>query len=217
MQPSTNQLLKDLHHVKSGRIGADRAVPDDLVREYVKVASLKWVEISSPSAGKYDDAAYSHYVSGDGGLLVVNEIHKDRDKNRLGRRFNASEMAWQAFLLGAEQDGVQPSRLRSIIISHVVNDNTKNVILETTRVSTSTLSKDYDHKEFTEVDGGFYALLGSVLGKSVMHMLLDHKAETGYRTVDRVILVGQEYLDPKKARSLVICFVRTETAKASCD
>ena len=81
--------------------------------------------------------AYLQYVSGDAGLLVVNEIHNDRDKNRPGQRFNASEMAWQSFLLGVEQDGVQPSRLRCIVISHIINENTKNVIFEifeTTRV-----------------------------------------------------------------------------------
>ena len=204
VRPSPSQLLKDLYHVESGSISAERAVPDDFVREYIKLASLKYVDISSPRAGKGLDAAYSHYVSGDTGLLVVNEIYKNRDKNRPGQRFNPSEMAWQSFLLGVEQDGVQPSRLRCIVISHIVNDNTKNVILETTRVSTSTRLRDHDHKEFTEVDDGFYALLGSVLGKLAVHMLLDHKAETGYRSVDRVILVGKKDLDPEKARSFLI-------------
>ena len=162
---------------------------------------MKWVEISSPSIDEQLDAAYSHYVSGDAGLLVVNEIYKSRDENRPGQRFNPLEMAGQSFLLGVEQDNVQPSRLRCIVISHIINDNTKNVIFETTRVSTSTLSGDHGHKEFTEVDDGFYALLGSVLGKSAMHMLLDHKAEIGYRSVDRVILVGQ---GNGKARSFLI-------------
>ena len=102
------------------------------------------------------------------------------------------------------EPSLQPSSLRCIVISHIINNNTKNVIFDTTRVFTSTLSGDHDQKEFTEVDDGFYALLGSVLGKSIMHMLLDHKAETDYRSVDRVILISQKNPDPKKSRSIVI-------------
>ena len=174
VRPSSGQLLKDLYRVKSGIILAEKAVSDNLVRGYIKVPNLKWVDIPSPRAKKDPDAAYSYFVSGSAGLPVINEIHKDRDKNRPGQRFDPSEMAWQSFLLGAEQDSVLPSRLRCIVILHVINDNTKNVIFETTRVSTSLLSEDHGHQEFTEVDDGFYALLGSVLGKSVIHMLLDH-------------------------------------------
>ena len=190
--------------MESGIILAEKTVTDDLVRGYIKVPNLKWVGIRSLRAEKDPDAAYSYLVSGSAGLLLINEIHKDRDINRPGQRFNRSEMAWQSFLLGAEQDSVLPSRLRSILVSHVVNENTKNVILETTRVSTSLLFEDYGHQEFTEKDDGFYALLGSVLGESVIHMLLDHKAELGSRCVDRVILIGKVDLQPGQARSFVI-------------
>ena len=86
----------------------------------------------------------------------------------------------------------------------MVNENTKNVNLETVRVSTSLLSKDHGHQEFTKADDGFYALLGSVLGKSVVHMLLDHKAEIDYRCVGRVILVGKRDVQPDQARSFII-------------
>ena len=64
-----------------------------------------------------------------------------------------------------------------------------DVIFETSRTSTATVEKEDNHKEYTDVDDGFYALLGSVLGKSTMHMLLDHKSEIGYGLVDRVILL----------------------------
>ena len=46
------------------------------------------------------------------------------------------------------------------------------------------------------------SLLGSVLGKSVMHMLMDHKAEIDYRYVDRVILVGKKDVQPDKVNGL---------------
>ena len=204
VRPSSSQLLRDLYEVESGTIAAKYAVPDNLVRGYIKVPKLKWVDISSPLAKDEPDTAYSYFVSGSAGLLVINEVHKDRDKNRPGQTFKPSELAWQSFLLGAEQDGVLPTSLRDIVVSHVVNENTRDVILETTRVSTSLLSKDHGHQEFTQVDDGFHALLGSVLGKSVLHMLLDHKAEIGYRCVDRVILVGKKDLQPDQARSFIV-------------
>ena len=204
VRPSSGQLLRNLYSVKSGMIRAEYAVPDDLVRGYIKVPKLKWVDISSPLAKDEPDTAYSYFVSGSAGLLVINEIHKDRDKNRPGQIFKPSELAWQSFLLGAEQDGVLPTSLRNIVVSHVVNENTRHVILETTRNSTSLLSKDHGHQEFTQVDDGFHALLGSILGKSVLHMLLDHKAEIGYRCVDRIILVGKKDLQPGQARSFII-------------
>ena len=79
-----------------------------------------------------------------------------------------------------------------INITHVINDNNNDAIFEASRVSTSLLSKDHGQQEFTKVDEELYALLGSVLGKSVIHMLLDHKAEISYRCVDRVFLVGEK-------------------------
>ena len=142
MRPSSVQLLRYLYRVQSGVLTVTSAVADDFVRGYIKVPKLKWVDTSSPLAKKNSDIAYSYLVSGSAGLLVINEIHKDRDKNRPGHIFKPSELAWQSYLLGAEEDGVLPTSLRHIIVSHVVNENTKNVILETIRVSSSLLSKD---------------------------------------------------------------------------
>ena len=204
VRPSPGQLLRDLYRIESGIVEADRAVADELVRGYIKVPNLKWVEISSPRAKKNSDAAYSYFVSAAVGLLVINEINKNRDENRPGQRFNPSELAWQSYVLGAEEDSVLPSRLRCIIISHVINVNTRDIIVETSRVATSLPAENHGHQEFTKEDPGFHALLGSILGKSVLHMLLDHKAEIGYRCVDRVVLVGKKDLQPGQARSFII-------------
>lgn len=43
-------------------------------------------------------------------------------------------------------------------MSHIVEENTKNVIFETIRVSTLTLGKDYGQKKFIDIDDGFFAL-----------------------------------------------------------
>ena len=59
---------------------------------------------------------------------------------------------------------------------------------------------------------GFYALLGSVNGKTAMRMLLDHKSHIEYRTVEKIILVGDNdddkepklKLNEAEARSFII-------------
>ena len=43
-------------------------------------------------------------------------------------------------------------------------------------------------------EDGYYALLGSALGKMMVNMILDHKVEIGYRSVDRVGLLSKEGL-----------------------
>ena len=72
----------------------------------------------------------------------------------------------------------------------------------------STREKTYGYKGNTEIGDGFYALLGSVLGKSMMHMLLEYKAEIGYRSVGRVVLLEQRAVYPAQqwgpARGLLI-------------
>ena len=168
------------------------------------------------------DTAYSYHVSARTGLLLVNQAFKEKDLNPPERRLRPTEIAWQSFVHGAERDGVRPSRLRCMVLYHIVNDDTKRLICETIRRSTSTVEKDFGYKESTDLDEGFYALLGSVLGKSMMHMLLDHKAEMGYRCVDRVVLLGKQGLDPAEpwqlSRSLVIVLSEPRSPKrASSD
>ena len=85
MRPWSGQFLRDLYRVNGGIVPAKSAVADKIVRGYIKVPELKWVDISSPLAKRNPDAAYSYLVSGPAGLLVINEIHKDRDKNRPGQ------------------------------------------------------------------------------------------------------------------------------------
>ena len=66
------------------------------------------------------------------------------------------------------------------------------------RVSFTKPSGVYDvrgHVEYSPLDNGFYALLGSPNGKTIMRMLLDHKSHIGYKTVERIVLVGDDKLD----------------------
>ena len=46
------------------------------------------------------------------------------------------------------------------------------------------MEENYRSKEYTDIDNGFYALSGSVLGKSIMYMLWDHKVATAMMSRD---------------------------------
>ena len=45
------------------------------------------------------------------------------------------------------------------------------------KFSTSTREGPHHYREYTELDQGYHAILGSVNGASTMRMLLDHKAQ----------------------------------------
>ena len=45
------------------------------------------------------------------------------------------------------------------------------------------------HRELTDTDPGFFAVLGSINGYSTMRMLRDHRQAVGFRTVERVLLL----------------------------
>ena len=49
-----------------------------------------------------------------------------------------------------------------------------------------------------ESDNGFFTLLGNAQGNSTVDTLLDHKAEIGYRTVERVCPGRQQDLLQRK-------------------
>ena len=120
-------------------------------------------------------------------------------------------------MLGVIQDHVRPSSLRCVVLYHILNENTQDVIFEGTRVSTSTLDKLDGHKEYTETDDGFYALLGSILGNYVVNMLLDHKAEIEYKYVDRIVLFGKKNMavgrEWESARSVMILLSEPRSRK----
>ena len=87
----------------------------------------------------------------------------------------------------------------------VVNETSKRVIEETLLYSACT-SEEKTHFEYTDIDEGFYALLGSTNGGSTngassMRMLRDLKEALGFRTVERVVIVGERHPDDKEVQS----------------
>ena len=77
----------------------------------------------------------------------------------------------------------------------VTNEETKQIIWESLKHSAATREGLVrGHVEYSLLDNGFDALLGSPNGKTMMRMLSDHKNHIGYKTVERVVLVGDDEL-----------------------
>lgn len=66
------------------------------------------------------------------------------------------------------------------------------------RLSTCTGEGLHHYREYMKWDKGYHAMLGSVNGASTMRMLLDHKANMGYSTVEKVVVLEDKKLTLKK-------------------
>jgi hypothetical protein len=73
----------------------------------------------------------------------------------------------------------------------VINLSARRTIWYAARRSTSLVEDpSTGYAVYTKEDDGFYAILGSTNGASSMRLLIDHKAELGNRTVERIVVVG---------------------------
>lgn len=124
------------------------------------------------------------------------------------RKLFPSEVLWQSWVFEAKGRGSRSSGLKAIVRFCIINEGTQSVIWESIHRSNCTRTGDNHHVEYTAPDDGYYAILGTVNGASTMRMLLDHKAGMGYRTVERVIILGDEKLEAllakEQRRSLLI-------------
>ena len=109
---------------------------------------------------------YTHYSSGRQGILLCYENDKGRDDHAEGMRLHPSEVGWQSFLMATNEDRVSSTKLRAIIQHCIVNTPTKKVIYEVARSSACTRSGPDGYLEYTELDNGFFAILGSDLGEA---------------------------------------------------
>ena len=64
---------------------------------------------------------------------------------------------------------------------------------------------------YTNIDGGVFARLGSPDGTSTLRMLIGHKEQIKYRTVERIVVFGcrdiEDIEDDTKSRTYS-CFIR---------
>lgn len=169
----------------------------DLCVSYVEVSTFQRL-VKDPRI------AYNNWMDSKEGVMVCNENFNEYDENAPADKIYHSDVLWQSWAMVANAAGSDSSALQAIVRYTVVNEPTKEVIWEAARVSSCTKKGPNYHSEYTDKDKGYYAFLGSVNGGSSMRMLLDHKAETGYRTVDRVVVLGDDQLTLKEPRARTV-------------
>ena len=143
----------------------------------------------------YDNAAYSNQFDAKSGVIVCSENFKSGDSNPPERKLWPLEVLWQSWVEAARVQNSRTSNLKAVVRWNVVNDDTKAVIWSAAKLSTSTRENLEDHsREYTNSDDGYFAILGSINGASTMRMLIDHKADIKYRTVEKVFVLGNDAL-----------------------
>ena len=118
--------------------------------------------------------------------------------NPVGERLRASEVLWQSWINVVRTQRTRPSDFLAIVRLCIVNAATNQIIWKAATNSICTREAEHNHREYNELDHGYYAILGSINGASSMRMLLDRKTKTGYRTVEHVVVLGNESFTTKK-------------------
>ena len=195
------------------RLNAEENVRGTLASTGISVSNLQFVEVySKKKKSREANPAYMNYFDGRNGVIAAAANFKDWDTTATDQRPWPSEVMWYSWVRVARQQGADVSGLRAFVRYFVTNKSTQRVIWEAFKHSSHTREgPERGRVEYTPQDQGFYALLGSVNGKSSMRMLLDHKGHIGYRTVEKVILVGDSddkeqklKLDEPEPRTFII-------------
>ena len=162
----------------------------------ISACNLRYLEVSSKKGrAKEQETAYINYMDGRNGVVLTTEMFKIKDQNSPDKQLWASEVIWQSWLHLAKIEGRAASCLRTVGQCFVTNEETKQIIRESLKHSAATREGPVrGHVEYSPLDNGFYALLGSPNGKAMMRMLSDHKSHIGYKTVERIVLVGDDKL-----------------------
>jgi hypothetical protein len=103
-----------------------------------------------------------------------------------------SEVVWQSWVLAGDRlPSFDPLSLRIIARAAVINLSARRAIWYAARRSTSLVQcPSTGYAVYTKEDDGFYAVLGSANGASSMRLLIDHKAELGNRSVEKIVMIG---------------------------
>ena len=203
--------LETLYELDSGNLAAPKDLRSALQELNVDPQRFTFIAVRPAGTTPFDDAIYSNRFNAKHGAIVNMENYKNNDTNPPAQRLWPSEVVWQSFLHVAAYDKIRPPALRVIVRDTVVNDLTKSAIWQAQRFSTSAplhksnrMAKGYT-RTLTMV---FMPSLGSPNGASTMRMLLDHKAQIGYRVVDRVIVQECKTMDDiedyRKSRTFII-------------
>ncbi|KAL7773779.1 hypothetical protein CFE70_003746 [Pyrenophora teres f. teres 0-1] len=153
----------------------------------ILISNSIYVEVSSAGTAEHHDVAYNNWFDPHHGLIVCNENYKSRDVHSGDKKIWPSEVLWQSWKGTALGAGKPASDLCAI---H----------------SSSSRIEENNQVEYTCLDNGFYAILGTPNGASTMRMLRDHRTELGYRIVEKIVVFGNKDLTMQmpEARTMAI-------------
>ena len=167
-----------------------------------------YLEVRNKLAPRQSDAIYTNRGNGRDGALLHIDSYKKYNNNPEALHLFPSKIAWRSWLSSAARDNVDPSALRFIVRDSIINKATLMVIRHSAQWSECSESNTKGKRVYTKYHSGFFALLGSINGASTMRMLLDHKSQIGFRTVEKVVVFADDELeDPGnfwKLRSFMI-------------
>ncbi len=156
----------------------------------IAFSHVEYIE-AVPRANTHRDAIYINWFDPTNGVVIANLNNKDKDKAAPEDKTFPSEILWRSWVKVAKKNSVPLSKLRVVVRYFIINEASKAVIKDTWAYSDFTRDEKF-HRELTDTDPGFFAVLGSINGYSTMRMLRDHRQAVGFRTVERVLLLKTE-------------------------
>lgn len=163
--------MQSLYSVDSDllRVNATKRIQKALAGCGLSTSKLTYVEVKSSGRSNFEDAAYTNYLDAKSGVIVCSENYKHRDKNAPGQQLWPSEILWQSWMMAVKEQRSRLSDLKAVVRFLVVNKSTKSVIWHAHRLSTCTRDGPDHYREYTKLDQGYHALLGSANGASTIH------------------------------------------------
>ncbi|OAL55022.1 hypothetical protein IQ07DRAFT_283986 [Pyrenochaeta sp. DS3sAY3a] len=131
-----------------------------LLSSGILISNATYVDVRS--AGNSEDCAYCNWFDPAHGLIVCNENIQSRDETPDDKRLWPSEVLWQCWkstALGAEK---RASDLSAIVRLNIVNEASKIAIWQAFKHSSSSGIDEHNQVEYTRLDNGFYAILGTI-------------------------------------------------------
>ena len=190
--PPTPTSLEPAYDIEHDTLrGPKPRIMEKVLAHYgIAFSHLEYLE-AVPRANLEEDAIYINWFDPANGVVIANFNNKDKDMAAPEDKIFPSEILWRSWVKVAEKSSVPLSKLRVVVRYFITNEASKAVIKDTWAYSDCTRDEEF-HRELTDTDPGFFAVLGSINGYSTMRMLRDHRQAVGFRTVERVLLLKTE-------------------------
>ncbi|EDU48901.1 predicted protein [Pyrenophora tritici-repentis Pt-1C-BFP] len=172
------------------RSNAQNAVRSMIASCGISFTNATYVEVCSAGVEKEFDAAYTNWFDPSHGVIML----------------WSSELLWQSWKNMALEAGRMASHLVAVVRLTIVNEASQITIRQASKHSSSSRSKGDNQVDYTSLDNGYYAILGTPNGANTMRMFHDHRTELGHRIVEKIVVFGKKgpEMDKPEVRSMVI-------------